>query len=65
MYRAAVVQYFLTSENVPKQGYKGCTSLTKLAERYGVKRLDHACERLLGLYRNALDLHIEYNNSVK
>ena len=36
---AAVVRYFLT--------YKSCASLTKLAERYGAKRLESACERLL------------------
>ena len=46
---AAVVQYFLSSGKAPEQGYKSCASLTKLAERYGAKRLEHACERLLAL----------------
>ena len=44
---AAVVRYFLTSGKAPEQGYKSCASLTKLAERYGAKRLESACERLL------------------
>ena len=44
---AAVVRYFLTSGKASEQGYKSCASLTKLAERYGAKRLESACERLL------------------
>lgn len=44
---AAVVRYFLTSGKAPEQGYKSCASLTKLAERYGAKRLESACGRLL------------------
>lgn len=45
---AAVVRYFLTNGKAPEQGYKSCASLTKLAKRYGAKRLESACERLLG-----------------
>lgn len=40
--------FFFTSGKAPEQGYKSCASLTKLAERYGAKRLESACERLLG-----------------
>jgi len=44
---AAVVRCFLTSGSVPEQGYKACASLTKLAERYGKKRLECACEQVM------------------
>ena len=44
---ATVVKYFLASGKAPEQGYKACASMTKLAERYGEKRLERACERLL------------------
>ena len=42
-----VVRYFLTSGIVPEQGYKACVSLKKLAKRYGKKKLEAACERML------------------
>lgn len=42
-----VVEYFLTSGSVPEQGYKACVSLKKLAKRYGKKKLEAACERML------------------
>lgn len=42
-----VIKYFLSSGNVPEQGYKACVSLTKLEKRYGKKKLDAACERML------------------
>ena len=44
---AQVVHCFLTSGSAPEQGYKACASLTKLADRYGSKRLENACERVL------------------
>ena len=44
---ASVVRYFLTSEKEPEQGFKACASMTRLAERYGNKRLENACKRLL------------------
>ena len=43
----AVIQCFLTVGTVPEQGYKACASLTKLAERYGKERLEHACGQAL------------------
>ena len=43
----AVARYFLTSGKEAEQGYKSCASLTKLEQRYGKKRLEKACERLL------------------
>ena len=42
-----VVRYFLNSGSVPEQGYKSCVSLTKLGKRYGKKKLEDACERML------------------
>lgn len=42
-----VVAYFLESGRVPEQGYKACVSLTKLGERYGKKRLEAACAKIL------------------
>ena len=42
-----VVDRFLTSGSIPEQGYKACVSLTKLSKRYGKKKLENACERML------------------
>ena len=42
-----VVEFFLTSGSEPEQGYKSCSSLTKLSDRYGHERLEKACERVL------------------
>ena len=42
-----IVRYFLTSGAAPEQGYKACISLTKLGKRYGKKKLEAACERML------------------
>ena len=42
-----VVKHFLTSGSVPEQGYKACVSLIKLGKRYGKKKLEAACERML------------------
>ena len=43
----AVIEFFLTSGSEPEQGYKSCSSLTKLSDRYGHERLEKACERVL------------------
>ena len=44
---SSVVRYFLSIGKEPEQGFKFCASMTKLAERYGVQRLEKACGRLL------------------
>ena len=44
---ASVIRCFLTSGREPEQGFKACASMTRLAERYGNKRLENACKRLL------------------
>lgn len=42
-----VVRHFLTSGKEPEQGFKACASMTRLAERYGIVRLEDACQYLL------------------
>jgi hypothetical protein len=42
-----IVKHFLNSGNAPEQGYKDCVTLTKLGKRYGKKKLESACERML------------------
>ena len=44
---AKVVSHFLTVGKEPEQGYKACASLTKLAEKYGKKKLETACADVL------------------
>lgn len=46
---AETVQRFLTGGREAEQGFKACASLTKLGFRYGAKRLEDACERVLRL----------------
>ena len=41
---AKVVSHFLTAGKEPEQGFKACASLTKLGEKYGVKKLESACD---------------------
>ena len=45
-----VVEHFLTSGSVPEQGYKACVSLTKLGKRYGKRKLETVCERMLAFF---------------
>jgi transposase len=42
-----VIEHFLKSSKVEQQGYKACMALLKLADKYTVKRLETACERVL------------------
>lgn len=42
-----IVKYFLTSGTAAEQGYKACVNLTKLGKRYGKKKLEAVCERML------------------
>ena len=44
---AKTVTYFLTVGREPEQGFKACASMTKLAERYGGKKLEEACGEVL------------------
>lgn len=45
----SVVEHFLEMGKAPEQGYKSCVNLVKLSERYGKKKLESACERMLTL----------------
>lgn len=42
-----IVRHFLTSGSAAEQGYKACISLRKLGSRYGTKKLEAACEKML------------------
>ena len=42
-----VVKGFLYSHKVEQQGYKSCTSLMRLGDRYTPQSLEQACERAL------------------
>ena len=42
-----VVKYFLTSGSTAEQGYKSCVSLQNLGKRYGKRKLEDTCERVL------------------
>lgn len=44
-----VMDFFLTSDKEPEQGYKYCVGLMKLAERYNPSRIEKACERILSV----------------
>ena len=39
--------YDASMHKVEQQGYKSCTSLMKLADRYGTERLENACVKAL------------------
>ena len=43
---AKIVSHFLTAGKEPEQGFKACASLTKLGEKYGVKKLESACNEV-------------------
>lgn len=43
-----VVKNFLTMHKEERQGYKSCTSLMHLADRYSTERLENACTKALG-----------------
>lgn len=42
-----VIHSFLESGKQPEQGFKYCVSLMNAGNRYGIKRLENACERVL------------------
>ncbi|MCR5604046.1 MAG: IS21 family transposase [Lachnospiraceae bacterium] len=42
-----IIRGFLYSHKVEQQGYKSCSGLMKLADKYTPERLEHACERAL------------------
>jgi len=46
-YTAAVIKVMLSSHKVEQQGYRACMGLLKLGDKYGIKRLEAACEKAL------------------
>lgn len=44
---AADTTIWTKASEIMKDVYKACASMTRLADRYGAKRLEDACERLL------------------
>ena len=42
-----VVKYFLAAGKEAEQGFKACSNLTKMAEKYGAERLEAVCARVL------------------
>lgn len=42
-YTLRTARYFLESGKEPEQGFKYCASLTKLADRYGSRKIEQAC----------------------
>lgn len=52
LYTLAVVKTFLYSHKVPQQGYKSCSSLMKLADKYTPARLEAACQKALSYTPN-------------
>ena len=44
-----VIEFFLTADKEPEQGYKYCVGLMKLTERYNPSRIEKACERILSV----------------
>ncbi len=45
-YTEYVINAFLTSGKEPEQGFKSCASLMKLGDKYGLERLEWACEQV-------------------
>lgn len=49
---STVVNAILSAHKVEKQGYRACTSLMKLADKYSLPRLEEACQRALSYTPN-------------
>lgn len=50
-----IAEHFLKPGKAAEQGYKACTGLIKLEQRYGKSRLEAACSKTLA-YSNASSL---------
>lgn len=46
-YTKTVVMAVLSTHKVEQQGYRACMGLLKLADKYGIQRLEAACEKAL------------------
>ena len=47
LYTEAAITAILSSHKVEQQGYRACMGVLKLADKYGVKRLEAACQKAL------------------
>jgi len=46
-YTEAAIAAILSSHKVEQQGYRACIGVLKLGDKYGVKRLETACQKAL------------------
>jgi len=46
-YTEAAITAILSSHKIEQQGYRACIGILKLGDKYGVKRLESACEKAL------------------
>lgn len=46
-YTAAVIKSILNYHKIEQQGYRACMGVLKLCDKYGIKRLESACEKAL------------------
>lgn len=59
-YTESVINAFLNSGKEPEQGFKSCASLMKLADKYGLGKLEWACEQV-ARYAKAPNIRIISN----
>jgi transposase len=66
---AAVVEHVLRSKPHPEQGYRSALGLLRLSSRYGVPRLERACERSIAIgsacYRTVKTILIRHMDSAE
>ncbi|WP_088187072.1 IS21 family transposase [Desulfosporosinus sp. FKA] len=51
-YTKSAITAILSSHKIEQQGYRACIGVLKLADKYGVKRLEAACEKALSYTPN-------------
>lgn len=51
-YTKTAITAILSSHKIEQQGYRACIGVLKLADKYGVKRLEAACEKALSYTPN-------------
>ncbi|MPN50507.1 hypothetical protein SDC9_198134 [bioreactor metagenome] len=51
-YTGSVIKAILNSHKIEQQGYRACMGVLKLCDKYGIKRLEAACEKALSYTPN-------------
>jgi hypothetical protein len=51
-YTSAVIKSILNYHKIEQQGYRACMGVLKLCDKYGIKRLESACEKALSFTPN-------------